>query len=131
MKTLKIISLILITVLLASCASTSNFPVSSLVPAADITAKFQKIGKGNYMVTITANNLAASERLNPAKQAYVIWAVSDFGNIRNVGNFVQKNAVKATYKASFPYKPKEIFITAEDDEGICLPNGIEITRIYK
>lgn len=81
------------------------------------------------MVTITANNLAAADRLNPAKKIYVIWAVSDAGVTRNVGHFTQKNAEKATYKASFPYKPVEIFITAEDEEGNCTPQGVEITRV--
>lgn len=128
MKTIKNLVFISVVALMTSCASTAKFPVSSAVPAADITAKTKKQGKPNYLVTITANNLAASERLEPSKKIYVIWAVSDAGIIRNVGHFTQKNAVKATYKASFPYQPVEIFITAEDEEGLCEPAGIEITR---
>ena len=102
--------------------------MSLVTPAADITAKVKKQGKPNYLITITANNLAATERLNPPKKIYVIWAVSEAQITRNVGHFTQKNAVKATYKASFPYKPVEIFITAEDEEGLCEPSGIEISR---
>lgn len=128
MRTIKILAIIGVVALMTSCASTAKFPISSTVPAADITAKTQKQGKPNYLVTITANNLAATERLNPPKKIYVIWAVFDAGITRNVGHFTQKNAVKATYKASFPYKPVEIFITAEDEEGLCQPAGIEITR---
>ncbi len=128
MRTIRILAIIGVVALMTSCASTAKFPVSSTVPAADITAKTQKQGKPNYLVTITANNLATTERLNPPKKIYVMWAVSDAGITRNVGHFTQKNAVKATYKASFPYKPVEIFITAEDEEGLCEPAGIEITR---
>lgn len=128
MKTIKILTIILAVVLVTSCGSTKTFPVSSSVPAADITVKTQKQGKPNYLVTITANNLAASDRLNPPKQIYVIWAVSSSGITRNVGHFTQKNAEKSTYKASFPYKPVEIFITAEDEEGLCMPEGTEISR---
>lgn len=120
--------MILTVALLSSCSSTSKFPVSEAAPAATITAKTKKQGGDNHLVTITALNLAASNRLIPSKKLYVIWAVSRSGVIRNVGYFVQKNAVKSTYKASFPYEPVEIFITAEDDEGLCYPEGIEITR---
>lgn len=128
MRTFKILAIIGVVALMTSCASTSKFPVSQVTPAADITVKTMKQGKPNYLVTITANNLAASERLNPPKEIYVIWAISEAGVIRNVGHFTQKNAVKSTYKASFPYKPVEIFITAEDEEGLCQPAGTEITR---
>ncbi|MFO7789932.1 MAG: hypothetical protein R6V32_05115, partial [Bacteroidales bacterium] len=83
----------------------------------------------NYLVTITANNLAASERLDPSKKIYVIWAVSEAGITRNTGHFTHENADKATYKSSFPYQPVEIFITAEDEEGLCKPAGVEISRI--
>lgn len=127
MRKVKIIAIIGAVTLLTSCVSTVKFPVSSIVPAADITVITQKQGKPNYLLTITANHLAAAERLNPSKKIYVIWAVSDAGITRNVGHFYQKNAVKSTYKASFPYKPVEIFITAEDEEGICQPAGIVIT----
>lgn len=128
MTTIKNLVIIGAVALMTSCASTAKFPVSQVVPAADITAKTKKQGKPNYLVTITAENLAAAERLEPTKKIYVIWAVSDNGITRNVGHFTQKNAIKATYKASFPYQPVEVFITAEDEEGLCEPSGIEISR---
>ncbi|MBN1115756.1 MAG: hypothetical protein JXA77_01010 [Bacteroidales bacterium] len=128
MTTIKSIVFIGVVVLMSSCVSTAKFPVSQVTPAADITAKIQKQGKPNYLVTITAENLAAPERLESARKIYVIWAVSENGITRNVGHFTQKNAVKATYKASFPYQPVEVFITAEDEEGLCEPAGIEISR---
>ncbi len=128
MKTIKILAIIGVVAFITSCASTSKFPVSQVTPAADITAKIKKQDKPNYLVTITANNLAASERLDPPKKNYIIWAVSDAGVTRNIGHFTQKNAVESTFKSSFPYKPVEIFITAEDEEGLCEPAGIEIAR---
>lgn len=121
-------ALLCIIILITSCASITKFPVSQSVPAADITAKIKKQGKLNYLVTITANNLAASERLDPPKEIYIIWAISEAGVTRNVGYFIQQNAVKSIYRASFPYKPIEVFITAEDEEDLCKPSGIEISR---
>jgi Flp pilus assembly protein CpaB len=127
MKTTLSIAITILT-LVTSCVSKVKFPISQITPAADITAKIQKQNSPNYLVIITAKNLAASERLDPPKKNYVIWVVSEAGITRNVGYFTQENAVKATYKSSFPYKPVEIFITAEDNEGGCYPMGIEITR---
>lgn len=128
MRILQNLVIIVIMALLTSCASTTTFPVSVSVPAADITVKTKKQGDNNYQVAIKAENLAASDRLNPPKEYYVIWAVSDAGVIRNVGHFIHDNAEKATYKASFPYQPMEIFITAEDEQGGCEPAGMEIGR---
>ncbi len=129
MRTLKFLAIIVVAALMTSCASTVNFPVSQEAPGAEITAKIKKQGETNYFITITANNLADSKRLNPPKNFYVIWAVSSTGVTRNVGYFIQENAVKSTYKASFPYRPVEIFITAEDVEAVYVPSGIEITRV--
>lgn len=115
--------------LLTACGSVTKFPVSTVVPAAEITAKKAKQGQSNYLITLDANNLASPERLLPPRQLYVIWAVSASGVVRNVGHFINKNAEESVYKASFPYEPVEIFITAEDQEGGCLPSGTEISRV--
>jgi Flp pilus assembly protein CpaB len=128
MKSIQKLSIMVVLVILTSCVSKIKFPVSQITPAADISAKIKKQEAPNYQVSITANNLANSERLEPSKKIYVIWATSEAGITRNAGHFTHKNAEKATYKSSFPYKPIEIFITAEDDEGVCQPTGIEITR---
>lgn len=129
MKTINFFAFVVMIMFMTSCAETIKFPVSEVTPAADITAKVTKQGKPNYLVTLEANNLAAPERLEPPRSIYVIWAVSEAGVVRNVGHFTQENAVKATYKASFPYKPVEVFITAETNEGNCLPEGVEISRV--
>ncbi|MBK8806770.1 MAG: hypothetical protein IPO21_09040 [Bacteroidales bacterium] len=128
MKTIKKIAIIGVVVLMTSCSTTANFPISEVTPAADITASYEKQGASDYLVTITANNLADSERLNPPKKYYIIWAVSSAGDIKNVGRFDQENARISTYQASFPFKPTEIFITAEDKDDLRKPIGVEISR---
>lgn len=121
--------MIVILSILTSCSETLKFPVSDVTPAADITVQVKKQGKPNYQVIIEAKNLASPERIRAPKKIYVIWAISESGVVRNVGHFYHENAEKSTYKASFPYQPVEIFITAENEEGNCTPNGIEITRV--
>ena len=129
MKNIKGILFVAIVAILTSCASATIFPISEVVPAAEIKAKKMKQGRWNYQITLTAINLASPERLTPAKKVYVIWAVSESGTTRNVGFFININAEKSIYKASFPYEPMEIFITAEDEGDLCIPNGVEITRV--
>jgi hypothetical protein len=129
MKKTKNLLMIALITLLVSCSKTIEFPVSEVAPAAEISVSITKQGKPNYLVTIRANHLAAPERLSTPKKIYVIWAVSQSGVVRNVGHFTQENAVKSTYKASFPYQPVEVFITAEDQEGPCLPEGTEISSV--
>lgn len=128
MNNYKYLALLGIITLTSSCVSIAKFPVSPLVLAADITAKFKNQGKLNYLVTNTAINQADSERLDPPKEIYIIWAVSEAGVTRNLGYFIQQNAEKSIYRASFPYKPMEVFITAEDEEDLCKPIGVEISR---
>lgn len=50
-----------------SCASVAKFPVSSIVPAAEITAKKMVDKNKNYVIELVAKNLANSERLDPPK----------------------------------------------------------------
>ncbi|MDA3910729.1 MAG: hypothetical protein PF448_05165 [Bacteroidales bacterium] len=129
MKTMKALLFAGILVFLASCATTTTFPVSTVTPAAEVTAKLKKEMKNVYSLTLIAENLSSPERLDPPRNYYVIWVVSDTGGVRNVGHFKNKNAKESEYRASFPYKPAEVFITAEDEEAGCKPVGIEISRI--
>ena len=129
MKYLYLILVSTLLVMTSSCSDTYEFPVSEVTPAADITAEIKKQEDPNYLVTLEARNLASPERLQKPRKIYVIWVVSKEETIRNVGYFNQENTEKFTYKASFPYQPVEIFITAEDEESGCFPSGTEITRL--
>ena len=73
MKTIKILAIIGVVALMISCASTVRFPVSSTVPAADITVKKKMDKNKNYFIELTARNLAAANRLNPPKSNYSVW----------------------------------------------------------
>jgi hypothetical protein len=129
MKKITYFAVLSVALVMNACSTKVLFPVSTVTPAAEITAKMTKQGGTNYFVTIEANNLASSDRLIPSKKFYVIWIVSASGTTRNVGYFFHKNASNAAYKASFPYQPSEVFITAEDQDGLCSPMGTEISRV--
>jgi PBP1b-binding outer membrane lipoprotein LpoB len=129
MKTMKIVIFMVMFAVFTSCSTTSIFPVSEVTPAAEVKAKLKKEMKNVYSLTLVAENLSSPDRLTPKRNFYVIWVVSETGGVRNVGHFSNKNAQVSEYRASFPYKPAEVFITAEDEEAGCKPNGLEISRL--
>ena len=82
----------------------------------------------NYVIELTARNLAEASRLNPPKNNYSVWIVVENGMTKNVGQLTNKNAKKSVLKTVTPFNVKEIFITAEDQGNLSWPAGIEISR---
>ncbi|NEW82366.1 MAG: hypothetical protein GZ094_08380 [Mariniphaga sp.] len=114
--------------LIVSCATTAKFPVSSVTPAAQITAKMKKDKNKNYAISVTANYLASVERLQTPMKTYVVWVVTENNGIKNIGQLNSNNPKKSTLQAVTPFHPREIFITAENEGNISYPSGIEISR---
>jgi len=130
MKTTNRNSLLIILIFLAtSCVTTVKFPISTIEPAAEITAKINKDNQNNYIIQITANYMASVERLSPPKSTYVVWIVTKENGIKNIGLLKSENAKKINFKTLSAFEPYEIFITAEDEGTISSPSGIEISRV--
>jgi PBP1b-binding outer membrane lipoprotein LpoB len=129
MKTLKTLSILALVLIISSCANTAKFPISNVTPAADIVATMNHDKNGNNKITITAKNLAAVERLDPPKSAYVVWIVTEKDGVRNIGKLLNKNAHTTGLETLTPFKFSEVFITAEDQADASYPTGIEISRI--
>lgn len=64
---------------------------------------------------------AGVERLQPAKQTYVVWVVTDQEMTKNIGRVKRSNNLKVSFETVSSYKPIQIFITAEDDESAQYP----------
>ncbi|NEW78709.1 MAG: hypothetical protein GZ086_04635 [Gelidibacter sp.] len=128
MKSLINVLFVAVLVLLTSCATTVKFPVSSVTPAAEITAQKKQDKNKNYVIEVTAKNLASADRIDPSKKNYNVWIVTENNGTKNAGMLVNKNAKTASLKTSTPYDVKEIFITAEDQGDYSYPVGIEIAR---
>lgn len=128
MKSLINLVFVSVLVLLTSCATTAKFPVSSVTPAAEITAKKKQDKNKNYVIEVTAKNLASANRVDPTKKNYSVWIVTENNGTKNAGMLVNKNAKTASLKTSTPFDVKEIFITAEDQGDYSYPVGIEIAR---
>lgn len=128
MKSLINLVFVAVLVFLTSCATTVKFPVSSVTPAAEITAKKKQDKNKNYVIEVTAKNLASANRVDPSKKNYNVWIVTENNGTKNAGMLVNKNAKTASLKTSTPFDVKEIFITAEDQGDYSYPVGIEISR---
>ncbi|MBN1132457.1 MAG: hypothetical protein JXR52_12660 [Bacteroidales bacterium] len=127
MKTIRNLLIGVIAVFLASCATTAKFPVSDVLPAAEITAKKKQDKNENSEITIKAKHLAGPERLNPPKKFYVVWINTDNGLI-NIGQLLNTKSNSAELKTVTPYKFKDIIITAEDTGNLTRPEGFTIAR---
>jgi PBP1b-binding outer membrane lipoprotein LpoB len=129
MNKLKIVSLFVAIIFMASCSDKVKFPVSNVTPSADITASIEKDKNGNFNISITAKNLASADRLTPPQNVYVAWIVKDKGGIINLGQLTNKNASTVSIKTLTSQEFSEVFITAEQDGDISYPQGVEISRI--
>jgi len=128
MKTFKLLIISALVIILSSCATSIKFPVSTIAPAADIVASVTKDQNGNTKITIKVKNLAAAERLNPPKAAYVVWIVTERDGIHNIGRLSNKNVQSTGLETLTPFKFTEVIITAEDYADAVIPAGIEISR---
>jgi len=128
MKNLKFVSILALILFISSCASTVKFPVSSVVPAADIVAKKQHDKNGNFKLTLTAKNLADAERLYPSNSNFVVWIESESDQIRSIGRLLNKNGKTKSITALVPFNFKKVYITAEEKGEVSMPSGPEIAR---
>ncbi len=128
MKPLRISLIVALTLVLASCGTTLKFPVSSIAPAADITAKKKTDNHNNITLQITARSLASPDRLSPAGNNYSVWVVTNDYGIKNVGQLIIQNAKKSTFKTVTPFDFSEVFITVEEQGNLLTPSGVEISR---
>lgn len=113
--------------LMVSCATTAEFPVSDVVPAADISLKVKEDKNENYKISIKAKHLAHPDRLRPQASYYVVW-VDTYDGYKNVGQLRSKNAKKASLETLSPYEFNEILITAESSGDASYPEGAIISR---
>jgi DNA mismatch repair ATPase MutS len=114
--------------LITSCSTTTKFPVSSVTPAAVISAEVKQDKSNNYIISVTANYLASAERLSPPRKTYVVWIATRDNGIKNIGQLKGKNEKTATLETLTSFDPMEIIVTAEDEGDVSYPAGIEISR---
>lgn len=102
-----------------------NFNTSSIVPAAEAKVIIRK-DDFNYKISVTVKYLADADRLQPAKKMYVVWLVSEQSYTINLGVIESSVKSSSSLNTITAFKPKSIFITAEDQNDILRPAGVTI-----
>lgn len=121
---------------LSACTSKYAFQTSAAEPAARGTVKVKKDGNKNYLIKIDISNLAEVKRLEPSRQAYVVWmtgaedVVKNIGQIRSSSSMISSK-LKASFQTVSSNKPYRIFITAEDDATVTVPGSMMILSTDK
>lgn len=124
---LTIIPLIAI-VSFSGCAVKAPFLNSTIVPAAEGHVKMKTDRNKNFVISIEIFNLALPDRLDPPKNAYVVWMDDGNNNIKNMGQikssapFMSK-ALKATFRNISSFRPVKIFITTEYEANVQVPSN--------
>lgn len=125
-KKFYILAAMLLCLSVISCSTNLKFTNSEAVPAARGNVNIDKDDNGNYALDIDILHLTEPSRLRPAKNVYVIWMETENNGIKNLGQLKSSTGFfSSTLKASFhtvtSFKPKRVFITAENDANIQTP----------
>jgi hypothetical protein len=132
-KRINLLSLIILVLILglSACTSKYAFQTSPTVPAARGNVKVKQDGNKNYLIKVDISNLAEVKRLEPSREAYVVWMVGADDVTKNMGQIKSSSAMlspklKATFQTVSPNKPHRIFITAENDATTTSPGSMII-----
>lgn len=129
MKSIKFLFPLAVIILCLSCAAHMNFPVSDVTPAARIEARVHADKNDNTSIDITAKYLSNADRLTPSKNTYVIWVETLNNGFVNIGQLKSRSSKTSKLETITPFEPIAIFITAEEDGNVKIPQGTFITRI--
>jgi hypothetical protein len=121
---------------LSSCAKKANFLTSAVVPAARGNVTVTSDKNKNYVIKLQLSNLSEVDRLQPAKNAYVVWMVTDQGSTKNLGQIssssgLMSSKLKGTFETVSPLKPVRVFITAENDPVVQYPGNMVVLTTDK
>ncbi len=115
---------------LESCARKIAFTTSTVVPAAQGSAKVKKDKNDNYNIELNVIRLADPKRLNPPKDTYIVWMETEQNGTKNIGQLKTSSSLfsktlKSSLETVTSFKPTRFFVTAEDNANIQHP-GMQV-----
>ena len=108
---------------MSSCAKKMIFATSTIAPAAtgQVTIKTNK--NDNYSIDVSLKNLAPPDKLTPPREVYVVWVETESNGAKNIGQINTSKKLKASLSTHVPFKPINVFITAEDNKNVQYPGN--------
>nr|WP_299416035.1 hypothetical protein [uncultured Emticicia sp.] len=113
---------------LSACTKKIAFLISSVVPAARGYVNIKIDKNKNNVIDIHLTDLAEVQRLQPVRQTYVVWMLTDHDITKNIGQIksstgMMKKQLRASFETVSSFMPIKIFITAEDNADIQYPGN--------
>lgn len=123
--------IVIVTLITNSCTRKIGFQTSAIVPAARGTVQVKSDDNNNYEIDVKISDLAESSRLTPAKSMYIVWMLTDEDITKNIGKLKSSKSrfsseLKASFRTVSAFKPRKIFITAEDVANTQYPSNVII-----
>lgn len=116
----------------SSCSKNVKFENSNIVPAARGDISVKKDNNNNYNIKLEISYLAEPERLQPPKKYYVVWLSFEENQIPlNIGQIVGTSKLHVKFESVSSFKPKRIFVTAEDDVSTQYPGQYVVLETDK
>ena len=127
-KTMAGVLSIFVLLLMTACVTKTEFLTSRVTPAARGYVTVKQDANQNYAIQLHIDNLAEVERLQPARQTYVVWMVTKDDITKNIGQLQSdsksiSNNLKANFATVSPLEPVRIYITAEMDGTVAYPDN--------
>lgn len=109
-----------------SCSQKIAFQNSTVVPAAQGIVAIKKDNNKNCAIKIKISNLPEVQRLQPAKNVYVVWIETEENSIKNIGQIKSNTGfisskLKASFETVTSFQPTKVFITAEETQDLIYP----------
>lgn len=118
----RILTFIFTAILVSSCSQKIVFPTSNVVPAAEVVLEIEENDNNNFEIELEVDNLARPDRLNPPRNTYVVWMVTERNGTINIGNLNVSNNNSSSLETQTPFKPIRIYITAEESQNVEIPS---------
>lgn len=85
----------------------------------------------SHKIGFARSSVVPADRLQPPRQAYVVWIETDGSGVKNLGQLnsgsgLLSKTLKAELNTVTPFKPTRLFITAEDDARITYPSALVV-----
>ena len=104
---------------------------ASSVPAATGTVKVQKDKDNkNTKLDIKVDHLARPSSLTPSASSYLVWIQPNGGDAFKQGAIGVDNNLSGELKTETVSKDFEVFITAEQSDGVTSPSNVEVLRAH-
>jgi len=121
---------------IASCTTNASFLNSSVVPSAKGKVKIKQDNNQNYRIKVHIKDLAAVERLQMAKETYVVWLETERGSYENLGQLISSTGFMskqhtAALETVTSFKPVRVFVTAENGLNVRYPDSVVILTTDK